>query len=86
MHKKYKFTFTSRSRAGYSCSGTNRDGLNAYNVYSEYVYKCRSATLAQCQALEDGSTRIVKFTRGQRCENVNCGETCGCSYNDKSYR
>ncbi|KAH3728063.1 hypothetical protein DPMN_054010, partial [Dreissena polymorpha] len=74
------------NRAGYSCSGTNREGLNAYDVYTEFVYKCRSATLAQCQMLEDGVTKVVKFTRGQRCEDVQCEENCGCQYNNNTYR
>lgn len=70
---------------GYSCYGTNRNGLNAFGVYTEYVYKCRSATLGQCQRLEDDHTKVVRFTRGRRCEQVNCKENCGCNYNNNTY-
>ncbi|XP_052810768.1 uncharacterized protein LOC128238671 [Mya arenaria] len=74
------------NRAGYSCSGSDRSGLNAWGVYTEYTYRCRTATLAQCQGIEDGRTRVIKFSRGQQCDDVACEEQCGCSYNDKTYR
>lgn len=51
----------------------------------EYTYKCRHLTLQQCQRLEDERTRIVKFTRGKRCEEVKCEENCGCPHGDMTY-
>lgn len=71
---------------GYTCYGTNRDGLNAFGVYTEYVYKCRSATLEQCQNIENELTKVVRFSKGRRCEEVNCRESCGCDYNNSTYK
>ena len=57
-----------------------------YGVYSEYVYRCRPATLAQCQRLEqEQGHQVVKFSPGKTCDEVNCTERCGCSHNGQSY-
>lgn len=60
--------------------------MNAYGVNMEFTYRCQYTSLRQCQKLEDGTTRVVRFTRGQRCEDVNCKESCGCPYGDMTYK
>ena len=82
MLTKFYSTLSLTSRAGYTCSGTDRSGFNMYGVHMEYTYKCRHLTLQQCQRIEDDNTRIVKFTHGKRCEDINCKETCGCQHGD----
>ena len=72
-------------RAGFSCYGNNRNGLNAFGVYAEYIYKCRSLTLAQCQRTESSGNKVVKFSRGKKCEEVKCEESCGCSHGNTTY-
>ena len=72
-------------RAGFSCYGNTRNGLNAFGVYAEYIYKCRSLTLAQCQRTESSGNKVVKFSRGKKCDEVKCEESCGCSHGNTTY-
>ncbi|KAL4233911.1 hypothetical protein ACF0H5_008583 [Mactra antiquata] len=85
-YDKTGFDVEGYNRAGFTCQGTDRDGLNAYKVYSEYLYKCSLATLQQCQAIENEYTKIVKFSRGKTCDEVDCREKCGCQHDNKVYK
>ena len=74
------------SRAGYNCYGYNREGFDVFGVSAGFVYHCRSMILNKCQSLEvQGQVEVVQFTRGKRCGEINCGETCGCMYNNRTY-
>ncbi|XP_067675152.1 uncharacterized protein [Haliotis asinina] len=74
------------NRAGYNCHGFNREGLDIYGVSAGFMYSCRSMTLQKCQATEARNVQVVQFTPGKRCEEVTCGETCGCMYNNQTYK
>lgn len=75
------------SRAGFSCQGYTRDHLDAYGTSAGFSYRCRSMTLAKCQELEaNGRIEVIKFRAGMTCIDVMCKETCGCAWNNRTYK
>ncbi|XP_069129569.1 uncharacterized protein [Argopecten irradians] len=74
------------NRAGMNCQGHNRRGLNSRGVTVAYIYSCRSATLDQCQNVEQSQgQQVIKFVPGQRCEATTCEKPCGCSHGNMTY-
>lgn len=74
-------------RAGYNCHGNNRRGYDIFGLSHGYNHKCRSLTLSQCQSIElKKSHLVVTFSQGRKCEDVDCGESCGCSYGNSTYK
>ena len=43
--------------------------------------------MRQCQAIENKQEhQVISFSQGRKCEDVNCGESCGCHYGNTTYR
>nr|CAB3263131.1 uncharacterized protein LOC104265438 [Phallusia mammillata] len=72
-------------RSGYKCNGLDRYGYNRLGYYGDYLYECRSMSLEECDLVGD-PYEVVAFSPGQTCDEVNCGQKCGCEYNGKTYR
>lgn len=43
-------------------------------------------TLDKCQRIESRPGHmVIKFSRGKRCEEISCEETCGCHYDNRTF-
>ncbi|XP_078275752.1 kielin/chordin-like protein isoform X1 [Rhinoraja longicauda] len=76
------------NRAQFDCVGINREGFNYLGFFAAYTYHCEYLPTSLCQALNRGELgrEVVSFRPGQRCEDVQCSQGCGCTFHGRSYR
>ncbi|XP_072922836.1 kielin/chordin-like protein [Hemitrygon akajei] len=76
------------NRAQFDCVGVNREGFNYLGFSAAYIYHCEYLPASHCQAIHRGDLKreVVSFKPGQRCEDVQCGQGCGCTFHGRSYR
>ncbi|XP_059510514.1 kielin/chordin-like protein isoform X2 [Stegostoma tigrinum] len=75
------------NRAHFDCFGINREGFNYLGHFAAFDYHCEYLPSSHCQAINRADLRreVVSFRPGQRCEDVFCGQSCGCTFRGRSY-
>ncbi|GCC21704.1 hypothetical protein chiPu_0020179 [Chiloscyllium punctatum] len=75
------------NRAQFDCVGINREGFNYLGYFAAFDYHCEYLPSSHCQAIDRADLRreVVSFRPGQRCEDSSCGQSCGCTFQGRSY-
>nr|XP_039253790.1 uncharacterized protein LOC120330882 isoform X1 [Styela clava] len=78
-------------RAGYTCNGIDKEGFNQLGLYYDFEYRCQSLLLVECEALKDPDQlgipfEVISFAPGNTCDEIQCGEECGCTIDGKLHR
>ncbi|XP_067915424.1 kielin/chordin-like protein isoform X4 [Heterodontus francisci] len=75
------------NRAQFDCVGINHEGFNYLGFFAAYIYHCEYLPFSHCQAIHRADLRreVVSFRPGQRCEDISCGQSCGCTFQGRSY-
>ncbi|XP_070532926.1 uncharacterized protein [Ptychodera flava] len=88
-YDRFGFDQDGYNRAGFDCNGINNEGRDYLGLNVGYVYECRVMSMMDCQAMEEtagNSREVLKFSLGKSCEDVQCGDICGCDFNGQTYR
>ncbi|XP_076799666.1 uncharacterized protein LOC143444348 isoform X2 [Clavelina lepadiformis] len=72
-------------RAGFRCNGLNLQGYNPFGYYREYTYECQSLSHSECRAMSE-THEVLSFSPGKSCQEVHCGDKCGCDFNGEVRR
>eukprot|EP00062_Callorhinchus_milii_P024160 gi/632983773/ref/XP_007908814.1/ PREDICTED: kielin/chordin-like protein [Callorhinchus milii] len=81
------YTREGLSRVGLDCRGEDSQGFNYLGLFARTEYHCQHLSLAQCQLQHQPhlSQEVVSFSPGRRCQDVPCGQPCGCIFSGRSY-